>query len=158
MGLHAYVCCDCLEKGRLRSPANSEWQVFVDSDGSRNTRSSDLDVQIAFDQWSSTACEHELGKYANASIGNISLVGLLQGELNSSGLSFPVLLERVLYSGTHCGDSIPIDLMPQLRAEIDQLSRVHADERQNEKFLREFERTMRALSEHARMLGKPIVF
>ena len=65
MGLDAHVCCDCFERGRLRSAPPPGCSLSVCADGSLLCGSDDLDVQIAFDRWQqSEACEHEDGYLA----------------------------------------------------------------------------------------------
>jgi len=160
MGVSACVYCNCLEKGLLASQPKSEWNVFVDSDGSRSTEGLDLEAELEFDQWNESACEHESGIYLRRPIGNVSLVGMLREQLsaNGTGKTFPILVGHVLYNGTHGGDSVPMELMPQLREEVSQLFVVHCDEPSTEAFLRGFEQTMQALCADAEALDRPICF
>ena len=103
MGVFACVYCNCLEKGLLASQPKSEWNVFVDSDGSRSTEGLDLEAELEFDQWNESACEHESGIYLRRPIGNVSLVEMLREQLsaNGTGKTFPILVGHVLYNGTH---------------------------------------------------------
>ncbi|MFM9427718.1 hypothetical protein RCH10_004179 [Variovorax sp. GrIS 2.14] len=160
MGVSACVYCNCLEKGLLTSQPKAEWNVYVDSDGSRSTQAIDLEAELEFDRWNESACGHEFGVYARASIGNVSLAGMLRKMLSAKeiGKIYPVLLGHVLYNGTHGGDSVPMELMPQLQAEVFQLAGVRCDEQSVEAFLRGFEQTMQALCVDAKALGRPICF
>jgi len=87
-------------------------------------------------------------------------LGLYSEQLgaNGTGKTFPILVGHVLYNGTHGGDSVPMELMPQLREEVSQLFAVHCDEPSTEAFLRGFEQTMQALCADAEALDRPICF
>lgn len=158
MGLDACVYCDCLERGALRSPPDDAWEVYVALDGMRDSRATDMDLLAAFDRWNQFACEHEDGILLHHRIGNIALVATFRHLLQESGLAFPVMLEQVLYSGTHCGDWIHVEDLGQLEAEVAQLSQVRGDDAEEEAFMREFEAHMKELVATAMQLNKPIVF
>ncbi|WP_198084754.1 hypothetical protein [Variovorax sp. E3] len=134
--------------------------MFVDSDGSRSTRGTSLETELEFDQWNESACEHESGVYVRRPIGNVSLVGMLREQLNTNemGEDFPILLGHVLYNGTHGGDSVSMELMPQLREEVSKLFKVRCNEPRTEAFLRGFEKTMQALCIDVETLDRPICF
>ncbi len=83
MSVSACVYCNCLERGLVTSLPKAEWNVYVDADGSRNSRTVDLETELEFDRWNASACSHELGVYARASIGNIALVGTLRKVLGA---------------------------------------------------------------------------
>ena len=63
----------------------------------------------AHDQWLAESCEHE-GFILSFFLGNITKVGNLRSFLRhlqgKPGPRFPILLEKVLYDGTHTGDWI----------------------------------------------------
>lgn len=65
--------------------------------------------------WADDDCNSEL---ASVRIGNVSLIGDLRKEIRLMSGSFPAILDRVLYSGSHCGDEIPADLVAELRQEL----------------------------------------
>lgn len=56
------------------------------------------------------------------------------------------------------GDSVPMELMPQLREEVSKLFKVRCNEPRAEAFLRGFEKTMQALCMNAETLDRPICF
>jgi hypothetical protein len=61
MGLDAHVCCDCFERGRLRSPPPIGCNLSVCDDGSLVSGRDDLELQFAFDRWQQfNACEHAI--------------------------------------------------------------------------------------------------
>jgi hypothetical protein len=159
MGLDAGVYCDCFERGRLRSPPPHGCTLSVDESGFLLCGSDDLDTQTAFDQWLvDQACEHENGLLVQHRIGNIGLVANLRAALQTDPDRFPVLLSRVLYNGTHCGDFIPATEVSQLLPEVEALAGIHCADTQMEHFMREFEAQMQELVETSLAVGKPIVF
>ena len=159
MGLDAIVYCDCFERGTLKTPPRAEWQVYVDDDGSRATAATDLEVQMAFDRWSySQACQHERGVMLHHRIGNISLVAGLRQVIGQQPDKFPLILEKVLYSGSHTGDFLTFQEVEAIAAEVAMLSEVHPDDEQEEQFLRGFESQLSALVACARRLKKPLAF
>ena len=148
MGLDACVCCDCFERGALRSPPLEDWRVYVEANGFLACATEDLDAQIAFDRWyEDSACVHPSGSLISERIGNIALVSLLRGELEEESERYPMLLSRVLYSGTHCGDWIPAEEVGGLLPEIEALAQRHSPEPRHEAFLREFEEQMRRVTD-----------
>ena len=159
MALDAHVCCDCFERGCLRSPPPLECSLSVADDGGLLCGSDDEDVQIAFDSWQrSEACEHKNGYLVNHRIGNIALVAALRAALSQWPEQFPVILSRVIYDGVHCGDFIPVADIPQLVPELETLSSVCSDDPDMEQFLRDFEAQMRELVTASLASGKPIAF
>jgi hypothetical protein len=159
MGLDAAVYCDCFERGRLKSPPPPGCTLSVDESGLLLCGSADVDTEIAFDQWRfDQACEHERGLLVQYRIGNIALVAELRAALQATPERFPMLLSRVLYNGTHCGDFISTAEAPKLCPEVKALAAIHCAEPQMEQFMREFEGQMRQLVEASLAVGKPIVF
>lgn len=159
MGLDASVYCNCLERGRLRKPPRPEWGVYVDGEGGRSPTTKDLDEQVAFDTWNyRDACEHENGVLLHHRLGNVALIGLFRQLLNAYGDRLPVIVKKIIYSGTHAGDSLSLDVVKELAAEMDLLSQIHDNDRQNEQFLRHFEQQLRDLVECSRKVEKPIAF
>jgi hypothetical protein len=146
MGLDATVYCDCFEKGRLKSNPPPGCVLTVNDDGSLLCGSDDLQTQLAFDQWClSEACEHEFGTLIHRRLGNIALIELIQNEVGKQAVRFPEIQKRVLYNGTHSGDFIPIEILPAIEQEAEQLAYVTSSNSDTEYFLREFESSMRAL-------------
>jgi len=112
---------------------------------------SDLDLEPAFEQkfpWETRIA-------ADKRIGNIALVGFLRDQASRVLDDRSIVLSRVLYSGVHCGDSIPIDQTFALRDELLQLGR---SAKQLDSDLKLFVTDMLELVEAARREGNPIVF
>ncbi len=159
MGLDAHVYCDCFERGRLRTPPRTAWDVYVDEHGGCAPRTKDTDEQIAFDRWrNSHACEHQDGWLLHHRLGNIALIGLFRQLLNPHADRLPVVVHKIIYSGTHCGDRLDTADVEKLSMELTALATIHAPRRKDEAFLRDFEQQLRELVAASRSVGKPIVF
>jgi hypothetical protein len=71
------------------------------------------------------------GYLVDKRLGNIAHIGFLRQRvngLNNSASSFPIILQRVLYSGSHCGDEIPLDYVPKLIQELELLKNLDNSE------------------------------
>jgi hypothetical protein len=159
VSLDAYVHCDCFERGCLRSAPPAGCNPSIASDGGLDCGSDNPDVQIAFDGWwYAQACAHESGVLVSHRIGNIALVALLRTELSRWPQRFPMLLERVIYNGVHCGDFIPATEVSALAREVEAIASVRCDEPEKDAFVRGFESQMRELVIASLTVGKPIVF
>ena len=159
MALDAHVCCNCFERGRLRSPPPPGCDLSVSDDGGLLCGSDDLEVQMSFDRWQqSGACEHEDGYLVAHRIGNIALVAELRNELSRWPDRFRMILSRVVYNGVHCGDFIPAAEVPLLVPEVGALADFHYSDPEMERFMRDFESQMRELVEASLRVGKPISF
>ena len=159
MGLDARVYCDCFERGRLASQPNPEWGVFVAPEGGRCERTGlPLEVAVEFDRWNDGACQHKEGILIEQRIGNMWGVIELRQELERESAAFPLLLAKVLYSGTHGGDWMNVQEVELMRHELEPLAHLHSSEPSTEAYLREFEHIMRELTEAALRVQKPIVF
>jgi hypothetical protein len=159
MGLDATVYCDCYEAGRLREPPPNPDLISVAPDGSLDCRSDDLDTLLEFDRWLlKRACEHENGVLLHHRIGNLAQVGLLRGELSREAGKFPIVLEKVIYSGTHAGDYLSLDDVRQLESELRDMDRFVCSDKANQKYIKWFGRQMRELAKAALSVSKPISF
>src|SRR5579859_4261482 len=97
MGLDAKIYCDCFERRRLLVPPRPEWDVCVETEGSRRRRhcTGILEDDLEFDQWNYQACEHEFGVRLHHRIGNIATVALIRRVLSDHpGNQFPMILAR----------------------------------------------------------------
>jgi hypothetical protein len=159
MGLDATVYCDCYRSGKLREPPPSGCHVTFQRDGSLDCDSHEMTVLLAFDQWLHRgACEHELGVFLSHRLGNMSLIGLLREELSVDVEKFPLLLTKVVYSGTHCGDFIPFEDLEALRAEVRALASHQCVNPEAPLYVERFRKQMEELIDAALLLRKPIAF
>lgn len=161
MSLDAFVFCDCYERGRLRTPPPVGVSIKVESDGGLERQDGDwtLEDDLAWDRWrEQLACEHPWGRLLHHRLGNISLIGSLRSELRSQSSRFPILLHKVLFSGSHAGDHLPLDLLPALQRELEGLAGFKCSTRKTRAFLSEFQRQMSELVAASLLVNKPIVF
>jgi len=161
MGLDATVYCDCFERGRLRSQPPGNAEIQVESDGSlcRANDTGRIEDDLVFDRWLyESACEHPNGVLLHHRIGNTSLVALLRSELASEAEQFPIILRKVIYDGTHAGDSIAVAELPVLHAEVERLQSFRCRDRKSVDFLVHFTAQMQELVETAMAIRKPISF
>ena len=158
MGLDATVYCDCFEKGHVKELPPCP-NVSVSADGSLECRSEDLDVLIAFDRWLiERACSHPEGILLQHRIGNLAAVELLRGEIARERERFPVLLGKVLYSGTHAGDHLSTEDIVAMQRELEQLRNFVCLSSEKQSFVKNFRAQMIELSEAALRVGKAISF
>jgi hypothetical protein len=159
MGLDATVYCNCYETNRLKELPPYADLVFVTRDGSLDCKSEDLDKLLEFDQWSfHRACEHENGVLLHHRIGNIALVNLLRNELSREAGKFPILLQKILYSGTHAGDYLSLDVVENLKKELDYLAGLVCSDERSHNFVVDFRQQLIELVEAALEVRKPISF
>jgi len=87
-------------------------------------------------------------------LGNISEIASLRDEIGGLLDDGSVLLQRVLYSGTHTADVIPLELMARLSAEVEIIAKSPrlSDE------LRAFVSKIKTLAGAAMNESNPIVF
>jgi hypothetical protein len=89
-------------------------------------------------------------------IGNMWHVSVLREEvqgLRNHGCPFTILLQRVLYSGIHGGDEIPLQDVFELQSELDDL-----ESRRLSPEADQFLKDMRELCAVSIVTGNPIVF
>lgn len=161
MGLDAVVYCDCYEKGRLLEPPPAGSVLSVEPNGAlgRAETGGTLESALEWDCWyESRACEHQGGILIEHRLGNIALIGLLRTELERASEQFPILVTKVVYSGSHAGDFLPAEDIPALQKELDALSAFRCSNAQADRFMVEFRNQMSELAMVARLVGKPIAF
>jgi hypothetical protein len=161
MSLDACVYCDCFEKGRLREPPPVGVALRLEPDGSLGREHDDgkLESDLAWDQWRERlACEHPGGALLRHHLGNISLIGFLRSELQRAPFRFPILLTKVLYSGSHAGDYLTVERVPALQRELEDLANFRCNTREADGFMFEFRRQMSELVVASLSVSKPIVF
>jgi len=158
MSLDARVRCTCIRDGKAKPHPFPERLAF-DEYGEPFLTGDPTDKDLAaHDEWLEHSCEHS-GYAFETFLGNITflkrlreLISHLQGK---PGPRFPILLEQVIYDGTHCGDSIPVKQVPQLLEEVDTILHSRDILSDHEK---EFFNNMRSLCVASIETGYPIVF
>lgn len=155
MGLNASVRCNCIKEGKARPHPFPELLAFDET--GEPTLKSDCDINLKLwlkhDKWYRDSCPHS-GYLVEKGLGNIASVAYLRGFLeDNSPNSFPLLLGRVVYSGTHCGDCIAASDVPQLLAETRRLQGLTSDP-----LILQFTNDVIELAEASIATGNPIVF
>ncbi|HZE95423.1 MAG TPA: hypothetical protein VE981_00190 [Planctomycetota bacterium] len=124
MGLDGYVACDCLEKGIAKPPPALAGIVKVDRDtGTTYLDSEDQKLRQIYSRWcASRPCAHENFVRISRPLGNISGIGRIRtyvaGQARDPAVEFPILWRRVLKSGFHSGDAIPVERVRDLQGEL----------------------------------------
>jgi hypothetical protein len=184
MGLDACVYCDCVEKGRLIKSHPYPDLLYIENDGFPCIDTSELEKDTAHEDWlSSYPCQHEECILIHRRIGNIGFISLVQESIEMFSkdpqVDFPIICNRVIYSGIHCGDFlIPKDVR-KLDSELDRLSQNNLQwhipqwfnhlpevlywklinkKEVKKKVLSEFLCTMKELTMAALSINKPISF
>lgn len=158
MGLDATVYCDCYERGLTKEPPPCS-RIVVADDGSIQCESGDLQTLLAFDEWiSHRACDHPGAILLQHRIGNLAQVGLLRSELEHDPSTFPILLGKVLYSGSHTGDYLTLGETAALYVELGRLASLVCLAPSDQRYVQSFRQQMIELVETATRVRKPISF
>jgi len=158
MSLDAFVRCTCIRGGKAKPHPFPDRLTFDESGEPTLTGDPSEEECEAHDQWVGESCEHE-GYLLSMFLGNITRVGnlrsFLRGLQGSPGPRFPILLEQVLYDGTHTGDWISSKDAAKLLKEVNTVlhsSDILADSE------KEFFTNMKLLCEASIATGNPIMF
>jgi hypothetical protein len=167
MGLDATVFCNCVETGRLTVPHPYPRLLFIAPNGCPEIRSKDPAKIDEHDQWMELPpCKHQQMICDGCHLGNTWFISHLRSVLlvvsSKRGQACPVLLEKVLYSGTHTGDHLSVKDVGRLSNELERLkgARLSAaalsveDGRQVASSMRE----LRRLTKNALAINKPVAF
>ena len=155
MGLDASVRCNCIKEGKARPHPFPKLLAF-DEKGEptlKVDRETNLKLWLKHDKWYRDSCPHA-GYLVEKRLGNMTSVAYVRGFLeNHSPNSFPLLLERVVYSGTHSGDWVTASDVPQLLTETRRLQGLTS-----EPLILQFTNDVVELAEASIATGNPIVF
>jgi|SRR5690348_7970767 len=155
VGLNASVCCNCVKE--RKAPPHPFPELLAFDETGEPILKSDGDINLKFwlqhDKWYRDSCPHS-GYLVCKRLGNITAVAYVRGFLeNNSASSFPLLLERVVYSGTHTGDRISARDVPQLLIETRRLQSLTSDP-----IILQFTNDVVELADASVATGNPIVF
>jgi hypothetical protein len=156
MGLDAFVCCNCIREGKAIAHPFPEKLVFDDGGQPALKDGASTDDWIKHDHWLAESCEHA-GFLVSVRLGNISMIAHVRellGDLQRTNLRFPILLEKVVYDGTHSGDSISTPDVPPLRKEVNTMLLRNTLDSMDKGFFT----SMKRLCEASIATGNPIVF
>ena len=155
MGLEAWVCCNCVKEGKAPPHPFPELLAFDETGEAtlKSDREISLQVWTTHDEWYRNSCPH-FGQLIEKRLGNVALIAHVRGFLeDNSPNEFPLLLERVVYSGTHSGDWIPVRDIPRVMHEVKRLQSLTSDPS-----IVEFANALAELAEASTATGNPIVF
>jgi len=158
MALDGFVRCTCIRDGKAKPHPFPDRLAFDDSGQPILSDDATEDEWEAHDKWLGDSCEHE-GFLLALFLGNITRVQNLRAFLThlqgKPGPRFPILLEKVLYDGTHTGDWLSSKVAARLLKEVDTVlhsSDILADSE------KEFFNNMKQLCEASIATGNPIMF
>ena len=167
MGLDAVVFCNCVETSKLKVPHPFPRLLHIWKNGSPEIRSKDEAKIAAHDSWMALPpCKHEDMMIDGCSLvnaGGASVIYevLLRAE-KQSRIRFPILLNRVFYSGTHCGDFLTLVQIKKLDVELRQVRRQKLTDlgvaKGDVKWITEVFANLARLVKIAQKIGKPIAF
>lgn len=153
MGLNASIRCNCIKEGKVPPHPFPEILAFDESGEPTLKGRHDVDLWLKHDKWYRDSCPHS-GCLMEKRLGNVASVAYVREFLQSnSPNSFPILLGRVVYSGTHSGDWIVASDVPQLLLEARTLQGLS-----NDQVVVQFTNDMVELAEASIATGNPIVF
>ena len=156
--LDAYVRCTCIKDGRAKPHPNPEKLTFDEAGSPELTGDPSEDEWEAHDRWFAESCEHG-GYLLSLPLGNISRIShlrtFLRGLQGKPGPRFPILLEKVIYNGTHTGDWLPREESPALLKEVETVLHSRDILANSEK---EFFENLKQLCEASIETGNPILF
>ena len=155
MGLDACVYCNCIKEGKAPPHPFPELLAFDETGEAtlKSEREIALDLWLTHDKWFHESCSHS-GHLMVKRLGNIALVAHVRGFLEgNASYEFPLLLNRVVYSGTHSGDWIAARDVPQLMSEAKRLQSITSDP-----LIVRFANDVMDLAVASTATGNPIVF
>ena len=166
MGLDASVYCNCIETGKTKTPHPFPERLYVDSDGIPDmTETEPLEEWLLHDQWVfHQACEHERCVFLHHRIGNIASVGFLRSIIkklfSNPTDGSPLIWDKVIYSGTHCGDFLSVEVLAPLKQELELVETQDFSilNKKEIEYLKHFLQQMNELIHAALTMKKPIVF
>lgn len=158
MALDGFVRCSCVRDGKAKPHPFPERLTFDEANEPMLAGEPSDDEWEAHDNWLEDCCEHG-GFLMSEFLGNITRVqnlrGFLRGLQGTPGPRFPILLEEVLYDGTHTGDWVPKEQTKALAQEVDTVLQSIDILSEGEK---EFFHAMQRLCAASLETGNPILF
>jgi len=160
MGVDGYVACDCIEKGIARVPAAIAGLVKIDADtGSNYLDSMDKRFRQVYSQWrASKPCPHDgfmlMVQRLGSAAGIASFRKILADGLHDPTMEVRILWSKVLYSGVHSGDSLPVKSVARLQADLKVAQQLAKDDPVFHRFLKK----LGDLVDASLRVGKPLSF
>lgn len=183
MGLDAFVYCDCLEQRQREGGFPPNAALVLENDGCPNVLVNGKEVWQETPEYDRFRCIHPYHHLLHERLGNMSLVGLIRNELSREPELFPIILNKVVYSGSHVGDSLTLADIEQMQPELEELGRFRCtgnepkalfkrmlprwirvglyhciSAKESDEFIGNFRNQLIELSRVAKLMGKPIAF
>jgi hypothetical protein len=160
MALDAFVYCDCFEKDNLRCNPPGGLQPILAPNGDITCDAPTDRDWFAFATWKQDkACLHPGMLLKHFRLGTAYQIDQLRAQLQNKERSrFPILLTKILYSGTHTCDWLPLDLLPQLTLELKSLNIASIPSSPEAETIRHLKIQLAELIIAAQMVQKPICF
>jgi hypothetical protein len=161
MGLDASVYCNCYKTGQTKSSPPHVELVEIGDDGDVFISTSDDEKYFEFERWKQTACEHEEMVLLHYRLGNISAAGYMISKIktvDSSESTFPILLQKVFYDGTHAGGHLEMSDVVKLQQELQVLKVKASVNLHSDDLLNRVVENLEKLCEKAIEVQNPIVF
>jgi hypothetical protein len=158
MALDGFVRCTCVRDGKAK-PHPFPDRLGLDKSGEPILTGDPTEEEWeAHDAWLHDSCEHQ-GFLLSLFLGNVTRVknlrGFLRGLQGTPGPRFPILLEKVLYDGTHSGDCISSTVSARLLKEVDTV--LHSSDILSDSE-KEFFNNMKRLCEASVATGNALMF
>ena len=158
MALDGHVRCTCIRDGRAKPHPFPDKLKFDETGEPVLGEDASDDEWEAHDEWLAESCQHN-GFILSLFLGNITRIqhvrAFLRGLQGNPGPKFPILLNKVVYDGTHTGDSITNKKVPALLKEVDTV--LHSKDILAPSEM-EFFTNMKQLCETAIETGNPLMF
>jgi hypothetical protein len=109
VGLHIHVRCTCIADG-LAAPHPNPNLLRFDENGDPylDWEQAKPEQWESHERWIKSGCPHEDGYLLFKHLGNIGSIAHVRAHISTQTKThFPFMMAKVIYSGTHCGDSIP---------------------------------------------------
>jgi hypothetical protein len=117
-----------------------------------------VDIAFRFDAWRRHACAHPDGILTQVRLGNVAAIAALREAADHQPGHYPVLVNRVLCSGTHTGDFLDAKVVANLEKELAALDVLRGHASREGLDLVTLLDQLRTLVRSAMEVGKPIVF
>lgn len=155
--LHAYVFCDCYERGRLKhQPPNPEI-VAVLPNGDLGYISATRKQHAAFVAWRSHACRHSEGVVTGGELGHKLSRKVLHRAMSPHKRIFPLFVQKILGCKPHTRNShLTTKQVEKLQSELVRLKDFYLPERKLDLELRYYYGQMKQLVRTAMKIQKPI--
>lgn len=160
--MDAVVFCDCVERGRLKTPHPFSRLLYIDERGAPEIRSRSQQKIEMHDAWvQGSPCGHETLMIAGDYLGNISLVDYIDRSIRervpNAERKYPVLMSKVIFNGGHTGDYLTVEEVKALKKEITEVRGVNFSSNATQ-HIRKFLSKLEKIADASLRIRKPMAF